>query len=100
MQTTAASSMACATRRCAIGVFASAETGCLCGIGRGRCNVSAQFRSQLFGDDMRVRAIADDLRTDEDDQLGALGCITLMAERVAKTRDLIEHRDRAAIAAL
>src|SRR5882762_3174116 len=89
-----------AAHRLEYGIVASAEAGGLCGIGRGRGNVSAQFRSQFFSDDMRVRTISDDLRANEDDQLGTLGGVALMAERIAEPRDLIEPGNSAAVAAL
>ena len=63
------------------------EAGRDWGIGRRRGNGSAQFGSKLFSDDMRVRAVADDLRLDEDDQLGSLGAVGLVAERIAEARD-------------
>src|SRR5690606_42122521 len=47
-----------------------------------------------------VGAVADDLRADEDDQLGALGAVALMPEGIAEAGNLVEHGKRVAGAAL
>ena len=59
------------------------EAGRDWGIGRRCGNGSAQFGSKLLGDDMRVRAVANDLRLDEDDQLCPRRVVGLVAERIA-----------------
>src|SRR6202051_5087157 len=78
-----------AMRRRGISIAALMDTGGLCLICRCRGDASAQFRSKLLGDDMRVGAIPDDLRPDEDDQFGARRGIVLMPECVAETGNLI-----------
>src|SRR5690348_10315527 len=71
-------------------VSALGDTGGLC-LGQFGCSdVAAQLRPQLFGDEVRIRAIANDLRSNEDDQLGA-GCgIVLMSKRITEDWNLIE----------
>src|ERR1700738_3683116 len=56
-----------------------------------RADFSAQFRPQFFSNEMSVRAIADNLGTDEDDQFGARFLVVLMGKAVAQTRNLIEQ---------
>jgi len=63
------------------------------GIGRGRSDAATQPRSKLFSNDMGVGTVADNLRADENDELGALGGIALMPEGVTKPGDLVQHRD-------
>src|SRR5689334_18056788 len=57
---------------------------CLKRARRYRIDGSAQFRPQLLGDVMGVGAVADDLRTDEDDQLGPSPTAVVVAEQVAE----------------
>src|SRR5579871_624069 len=68
-------------------------------VGR-RGDGAAQFRSKFFRNNMGVRAVTDDLRSDEDDELGALGVVGLMTHGVAEDGDLIEHWDSVSGAAL
>src|SRR5262245_8415483 len=70
---------------------------------RRRTGGSAHFRPQLLGDEMRVDVVADDLRADEDDQLGPQRAVGPVREGGAKrARQLIEHGDagRTALLAL
>ena len=60
-------------------------------------NRSLQLGSQLLGNEMRVDAVANDLRADEDDQLRPRDRSVLMRKYIAKLRNLVEHRDAAAI---
>src|ERR1700730_9195168 len=89
-----------ATDGAGIGIPASMDTGGSYFICRTRGDTSAQFRSKLFGDDMGVRAVADDLRPDEDNQLGACRGVVLVPEGVAETGNRIEQRNPAARAVL
>jgi hypothetical protein len=56
-----------ATEIIEIGIPMSMDTGGPCLVCCSRGDTSAQFRAKLFGDEMRVGAVADDLRPDEDD---------------------------------
>src|ERR1700748_2203257 len=67
---------------------------------RARSDAAAQLRAQLFGDVMGVRSVADDLRPDEDDQLGPRGRLVLMRGGIATPLDLVQHRNAAAVAIL
>src|SRR5215468_996663 len=49
---------------------------------------------------MGIRPVADDLRPNENDQLGALGLVGLMPEGVAETGNLVEYRNGIAGAVL
>jgi hypothetical protein len=47
-----------------------------------RSHAAAQFRAQLFGDMMGIQTVADDLRTNENDQLGAGSLLALVRGEV------------------
>src|SRR5207248_5771205 len=49
--------------------------------------------AQLLGDHVGVDRVADDLRADEDDQLGAADRLILVGEEVAYRRQLVEQRN-------
>src|SRR5947209_12936146 len=51
-----------------------------------RSDVPAQLRAKFFGDVMSIGAIADDLGTDKDDQLGTGTLFVLMGKAVAQAR--------------
>src|SRR5215213_584114 len=57
---------------------------------------AAQLRAHLLGDAHRVDTVADDLRPDEDDQLGALSGFVVAADQLAKLAELIDQRNAAA----
>src|SRR5262245_8847550 len=62
---------------------------------------TAQFGAQLLGHEMRVDAVADDLRPYEDDQLGAGQAIGPVGKDAAqRTRQLVEQRQAGAAALL
>src|SRR5262245_28411133 len=65
-----------------------------------RSNAAAQFRSQLFGDMVGIQAVADDLRTYENDQLGPGSLLVLMREGITKSRDFIKQGDAVAVSVL
>jgi hypothetical protein len=69
----------------------SALTWKLCIICNARAEVSAQFRPEFFSNEMSVRAIADNLRTDEDDPVRYASSVVLMGKAIAQRRNLIEH---------
>src|SRR6202012_3477691 len=68
--------------------------------GRARTNGTAQFGTEFFGNRMRVHTVANDLRTDEDDQLRTRLRVVLVRERVADAFDLIEQGNAAAVLVL
>src|SRR6266853_2581257 len=61
---------------------------------------AAQLGPQLLGDKMRVDGVANDLRADENDELGAGDPLVLMREGVAQPGNLVEQRDAAAVEVL
>src|SRR3954447_8443318 len=61
---------------------------------------AAHFRAQFLGDMGGVNTVADDLRTDEDDQLRPRQSAPIAAAGVPEERDLIDDRDRAATSVL
>src|ERR1700737_4176545 len=62
-------------------------------------DLAAQLGAQFLGDVHGIDAIADDLRPDEDDQLGALGRLGVAADQLAQLAKLIHQRNAGAIAA-
>ena len=58
-----------------------------------RSHAAAQFRPQFLGDDMRIGAVADDLRADEHDQFGAGAHLVLVREGIAEARDFVQDRN-------
>src|SRR3569833_867090 len=63
-------------------------------------DAAAQLRAQFLGDVVGIGAIADDLRPDEDDQLGSRAGLVLMREGVAESGNLVEYRDAVAASVL
>src|SRR5215470_15432083 len=61
-----------------------------------RSHAATQFRPQLFRDIGRVRAIADDLGTDEDNQFGARSLLGLTRKGIAQPGDFVQQRNAAA----
>src|SRR4051794_13090605 len=64
-----------------------------------RAETAAQLGAQLLGDAHRVDAVADDLRPDEDDQLGALDPLGVAADQLAEFTELIHQRNVGAVGA-
>src|SRR5689334_344913 len=62
-----------------------------------RLDRPAQLGAQFLGNEVRIDAVANDLRPDEDDELGAHDRLVLVREDVADLGDLIEDRDAVAI---
>src|SRR5215470_5037236 len=67
---------------------------------RRRARRAAQLRAQLLGDEMGIDAVADDLRPDENDQLGALEAVGLLRECAAERVGKLAEQGDAARAAL
>src|SRR5262249_39951308 len=66
----------------------------------GACG-SPQFRTEFLGHDMRIDTVADDLRPDEDDELGADEPIGAVGKDAAeRARQLVEQGDATAAALL
>src|SRR5712672_539632 len=62
-----------------------------------RVDAAAEFRPKLFGNNMSIHAVADNLGADEDDQFGTGHLFVLMRERVAEAWNLIEQGDSVAL---
>ena len=58
----------------------------------------SQLGAHLLGDAHRIDAVADDLRPDEDDQLGALLGLVVVAEQLAELAELVDDRQAGAAA--
>src|ERR1700758_4471232 len=65
-----------------------------------RADVSTQFRPEFFGNEMSIRAVADNLRTDKDDQFGPRLGFVLIGKPISDTRNLIEQGNSASVAVL
>ena len=80
--------------------FASRRPGSVlswspCIIRNARADISTQFRPEFFGNEMSIRAVADNLRTDKDDQFGPRLGFILIGKAIADTRNLIEQGNSA-----
>src|SRR5262249_33798691 len=66
-----------------------------------RARSPSEFGAQLFGNEVRIDAVADDLRPDEDDELGADRPVGAVREGAAeRARQFVEQRDAGAAALL
>src|SRR4051812_22208941 len=62
----------------------------------GGAQPAAQLGAQLLGHAHRIDAVADDLRADEDDKLGALCALVVAAEQLAEFAELVDQRQAGA----
>src|SRR5215510_15386390 len=67
---------------------------------RRHADSAEQLGPQFLCHDVSIDAVADHLRSDEDDELGAVDHLGAMREGVAQPRNLIEQRYSAAIAGM